>query len=223
MIKKKSNTHELIVKNIAKLVLIQDATDYAPSRLADLFLCNKREDLTALGIKRRPPSAAYKYFSKHAKNYRAAAQTQAHQTLVKVIKEKYMSKEYIGYDFEHFSLGYRSQELAVVNFVRQAFKEVFPITPDMSRSEVASRNQRLGQMSVSMRIGDLPNYRFFDDAVFFMQRNVEAALFMTDLYILNMLNDKELDQDIAKLNTFQRLEENLGHKATSERKKFSKI
>lgn len=76
----------------------------------------------------------------------------------------------------------------------------------MSPKEIALRNQKLGKISVKHWIGDITNYEYFSQAPGFMMTNVQQALQYIDLYIINILNEKQLDFELMKLSTNQRLE-----------------
>ncbi len=56
-----------------------------------------------------------------------------------------------------------------------------------------------------------------------MIKNVEQALQYIDLYILNILNEKQLDHELMKLSTNQRLEVKLAPKTVQTKSKPLKI
>ncbi|VWD46183.1 hypothetical protein BLA18110_07265 [Burkholderia lata] len=104
------------------------------------------------------------------------------------------------------SNNYYAQEEPLKNFVREGFIAINPINSEMSPKEIAIRNQKLGKISVNHWIGDITNYDYFNQAPGFMMKNVQQALQYIDLYILNILNEKQLDHEIMKLSTNQKLE-----------------
>lgn len=118
---------------------------------------------------------------------------------------------------------YQFQEGPLKYFVREAFIAINPITAGMSSKEVAVRNQRLGKISVKHWIGDIINYDYFSQAPGFMMKNVQQALQYIDLYILNLLNEKQLDSELTNLSVNQKLEEKLTPKANTVRAKPIKI
>ena len=109
------------------------------------------------------------------------------------------------------------------DFVREAFIAINPITADMSPQERAVRNQRLGKISVKHWIGDITNYDYFSQAPEFMMKNVQQALQYIDLYIMNLLNEKQLDSELSNLSANQRLEKKLVPKASAAKTKLLKI
>ena len=76
----------------------------------------------------------------------------------------------------------------------------------MSPKEKALRNQRLGKISVEHWIGDIVHYEYFNQAPDFMTKKVKAAIEGIERYATNLLNDKQLDIDLMKITTNQRLE-----------------
>ena len=113
---------------------------------------------------------------------------------------------------------YQFQEVPLKNFVREAFIAMNPITAGMSAKQIAVRNQRLGKISVKHWIGDITNYDYFSQAPGFMMKNVEQSLQYIDLYILNVLNEKQLDHELMKLSANQRLEVKLTPKEAPKTK-----
>ena len=85
------------------------------------------------------------------------------------------------------------------------------------------RNQRLGKISVKHWIGDITNYDYFSQAPKFMMTNVQQALQQIDLYIMNLLNEKQLDSELNNLSVNQRLEAKLVPKVNATRAKPLKI
>ena len=61
-------------------------------------------------------------------------------------------------------------------------------------------------------IGDITNYDYFSQAPGFMMQNDPQALQYIDLYITNILSEKQLDHELMKLSTNQRLEAKLATK-----------
>lgn len=206
MIKKNTNAYAQIKKNIVKLALIQQATEISPARLVSIFLNYVNGGAVNDLSSANPPTSTYKYFCKLLSEYKKNQVGNGHNTLLEFIGSNYLSKEYLGEKYEEVLLDFKAQEKAVKDFVREAFKSVFPITPDMTPAEVGARNQRLGKISVDMWVGDILNYRFFNDAPGFMMENLKRSLFRVDLYVINLLNDSQLEIDIMKLSTNQRLE-----------------
>ncbi|MBI1624924.1 hypothetical protein [Comamonas suwonensis] len=215
MIKKKNNTYRLIKANIAKLVIIQQTTDISPSRLVSLFLKNLTTDDLLLQKKTKnghwdwklDDNTAYKYFKKELAVYqKMSLNDPCSITMQEHFKSNYLTKEYFGDNYESLAENYYAQEQPLKDFVREGFIAVHPITPDMSPKEVAIRNQRLGKISVKHWIGDITNCDYFSQAPGFMMKNVQEALQYIDLYIINILNEKQLDFELMNLSISQRLE-----------------
>lgn len=137
-------------------------------------------------------------------------------------KFNYLTKDYFGENYYFLAGNYYAQEQLLKDFVREGFIAVHPITPAMSPKEVAVRNQKLGKISVKHWIGDITNYDYFSQAPGFMMQNVQQALQYIDLYIINILSEKQLDHELMKLSTNQRLEAKLVPKEAI-RTKISKI
>lgn len=156
---------------------------------------------------------AYKYFKKELTSYlKRNADQLSFQTMQEHFKTNYLTKEYFRESYESLAENYYAQEQQLKDFVREGFITIHPITPDMSTKEVAIRNQKLGKISVNHWIGDIMNYEYFSHAPGFMMKNVEQALQYIDLYIINILNETQLDHEIMKLSTSQRLENKLPRK-----------
>ncbi|MCA0175664.1 MAG: hypothetical protein LCH73_05155 [Proteobacteria bacterium] len=215
MIKKKNNTYRLIKKNIAKLSLIHQTTGVSPNRLVSLFLKNLSLDDVALHKKTKDgywnwalaDKTAYKYFKRELAIYlKKNIASSSFNTMQEHFKANYLTKEYFGENYASLSNNYFAQEEPLKNFVREGFIAIYPITPEMSQKEIAIRNQKLGKISVKHWIGDIINYDYFNQAPGFMMKNVQQALQCIDLYILNILNEKQLDHEIMKLSTNQKLE-----------------
>lgn len=227
MIKKKNNTYKLIKANISKLVIIQQTTEISPNRLISIFLKNLSTDDLLLQKKTKngywnwklADGTAYKYFKKELSAYlKMNLEDTSFRTMKEHFKSTYLTKSYFGENYASLADNYFSQEQTLKNFVREAFISVYPITPDMNSTEVAIRNQRLGKISVKHWIGDITNYDYFNDAPGFMMRNVQQALQYIDIYILNILNEKQLDYELMKLSTNQKLEAKLVPKETAKTK-----
>jgi hypothetical protein len=227
MIKKKNNTYKLIKANISKLVIIQQTTEISPQRLVSIFLKNLSTDDLLLQKKTKDgywnwklaDSTAYKYFKKELSSYlKKNLEDASFRTMNEHFKSNYLTKAYFGEDYASLANNYFAQEQTLKNFVREAFISVYPITPEMTPTEVAVRNQRLGKISVKHWIGDITNYDYFNDAPGFMMKNVQQALQYIDLYILNILSEKQLDHELMKLSTNQRLETRLVPKHTPKTK-----
>lgn len=232
MIKKKNNTYRLIKANIAKLVIIQQTTEISPSRLISIFLQNLAADDLLLQKKTKngywdwklADSTAYKYFKKEFTAYlKNNADDPSFITLKDYFKSDYLTKAYFGENYASLANNYFAQEQPLKDFVRDGFIATNPITPGMTPKEVAIRNQRLGKISVKHWIGDITNYDYFNQAPGFMMKNVEQSLQYVDLYILNILNEKQLDHDLMKLSTNHRLEGKLIQKAIHVKSKPLKI
>lgn len=227
MIKKKNNTYKLIKANISKLVIIQQTTEISPGRLISIFLKNLSADDLLLQKKTKDgywdwklaDSTAYKYFKKElSAHLKKNLEDASFRTMKEHFKANYLTKDYFGENYASLADNYFAQEQTLKNFVREAFISIHPITPDMTSTEVAIRNQRLGKISVKHWIGDITNYDYFNDAPGFMMKNVQQALQYIDLYILNILNEKQLDHELMKLSTNQRLEAKLAPNETPKTK-----
>jgi hypothetical protein len=231
MIKKKNNTYKFIKANIAKLAIIQHVTEISPSRLISIFLKNLSTDDLLLQKKSKDghwdwklaDSTSYKYFKKELAIYlKSNLDSPSFVTMKYSFKFNYLTKSYFGQNYESLAENYYAQEQPLKDFVREAFIAINPITPDMSPKALAIRNQKLGKISVKHWIGDITNYDYFSQAPGFMMKNVEQALQYIDLYIINILNEKQLDNELMKLSTNQRLEAKLAPKETAKIK-FNKI
>ena len=232
MIKKKNNAYKLIKANTPKIALIHHATGFSPNRLASLFLKNTSQDDLVIQKKSKDgfwdwklaDETAYKYLLKEISTYlRKNRETHAFQIMLEHFNTNYLTKTYFGEDYQSLVNTYRFQEGPLKNFVREAFIAMNPITPGMSPKEKAARNQRLGKISVKHWIGDITNYDYFSQAPGFMMTNVQQALQYIDLYVMNLLNEKQLDAELSNLSVNQRLETKLIPKAHSAKVKPLKI
>ncbi|WP_279211863.1 hypothetical protein [Delftia acidovorans] len=231
MIKKKSNAYKHITANIAKLVIIQQATGISPSLLVTLFLKNISNENLFLKKKTKDEywdwsvsdGSGYKYFKRASIAYlKKNEKDQVYQTLLEFFKNEYLTRDYFGMTYAEAVQNYKDQEAPLRQFVREAFIKIHPITPEMNPVEKAIRNQKLGKISVNHWIGDITNYDYFSDAPGFMMENVKKAIQYIEIYILNILNEKQLDHDLMKLSTNQKLQFNLPLKK-SPKQKVNKI
>ncbi len=227
MIKKKNNSYTLIKKNIAKLALIHKTTDISPNRLAALFLKSLSEEDLLLPKKTKDgywdwklaDNTAYKYFKKEMAVYLKRNQNDPRFIIMQEqFKSNYLTKEYFGENYQFLADNYYALEQPLKDFVKEAFIATYPITPAMSPKEIAVRNQKLGKISVKHWIGDITNYDYFSQAPGLMMHNVQQTLQYIDLYIINILNEKELDYELMKLSTSQRLEAKLVPKEQTKTK-----
>jgi hypothetical protein len=232
LIKKKNNSYKLIKKNIAKLAIIQKTTKISLNRLVSIFLRNSSLEDILLPKKTKDgywdwklaDDTAYKYFKKELTSYlKRNADQLSFQTMQEHFKFNYLTKEYFGENYESLAENYYAQEQPLKEFVREGFIAIHPITPDMSPKELAVRNQKLGKISVKHWIGDITNYDYFRQAPGFMVKNVNEALQYIDLYIINILNERQLDHELMKLSTSQRLEDKLPTKESPIKSKPLKI
>ncbi len=232
MIKKKNNAYRLIKANTPKLALIHHATGFSPNRLASLFLKNISQHDLLIQKKTKDgfwdwklaDDTAYKYLKKEITAYlKKNVDTQKFQIMLENFNKNYLTKEYFGEDYQSLVNTYQFQEVPLKNFVREAFIAMNPITADMSPKERAMRNQRLGKISVKQWIGDITNYDYFSQAPGFMMSNVQQALQYIDLYIMNLLHEKQLDNELNNLSVNQRLEQKLIPKAAATKVKKLKI
>lgn len=232
MIKKKSNAYKHIKSNISKLTIIQQATGISPELLATVFLRTITDDSLRLKKKTKEgywqwdlsDKSPYKYLQKESAKYLKRAEAdQSFQSMLEFFKTFYLSKDYFGCDYKEVELVYRAQELGLKNFVREAFIGKHPLTPEMTPAERAIRNQRLGKISVNHWIGDIVHYDYFNQAPGFMMDNVKTAISRVELYVMNLLHEKELDHDLMKLSTNQKLQAKLQPKQQSVKSKIHKI
>ena len=232
MIKKKNNAYKHIKANTPKLALIHHATDFSPNRLASLFLKNTSQDDLVIQMKSKDgfwdwklaDDTAYKYLKKEITAYlKKNFDNQKFQIMLENFNRNYLTKAYFGEDYQSLVNTYQFQEGPLKQFVREAFIAINPITADMSPKERAVRNQRLGKISVKHWIGDITNYDYFSQAPEFMMKNVQQALQYIDLYIMNLLNEKQLDSELSNLSANQRLEKKLVPKASAAKTKPPKI
>lgn len=232
MIKKKNNAYRLIKANTPKLALIHHATEFSPNRLASLFLKNTSQEELVIQKKSKDgfwdwklaDDTAYKYLKKEIAAYlKKNADTPTFQVMLEHFKANYLSKTYFGEDYQSLLNTYQFQEGPLKDFVREAFIATNPITAGTSPKALAIRNQRLGKISVKHWIGDIVNYDYFNQAPGFMMTNVQQALQHIDLYIMNLLNEKQLDQELSNLSVNQRLEASLVLKKNIAKTKPLKI
>lgn len=214
MIPKKNDTYQLIRKNILKLSIIQEATQYSPLRLLECFLKFFLQENSPLNHK-----SAYKYFNKVLNERKSILkESDSYRVTLQIVKQSYLSADYFGTSYEEFTNTYRQKEDWLKNFVKEAFKATHPITHDMTPSEVARRNQSLGKISVNSYVGDIVHYSYFKDAPGFMIADVERSLSAIDIFIARLLHDKSLDQLCGKLATNEELQRRLVPKVTSKAK-----
>lgn len=226
MIKKKNNSYMLIKKNIAKLAIIHQTTDISPNRLVSLFLKSlSEEDLLPKKTKdgfwdwKLADNTAYKYFKKELAGYMKKNQNdQGFLMMLEHFESNYLTKEYFGENYQFLADNYYALEQPLKDFVKETFIATYPITPAMSPKDVAVRNQRLGKISVNHWIGDITNYDYFSQAPGLMMHNVQQTLQYIDLYIINILNEKQLDHELMKFSTNQRLEVKLAPKQIQKTK-----
>ena len=232
MIKKKNNAYKHIKANTPKLALIHHATDFSPNRLASLFLKNTSQDDLVIQMKSKDgfwdwklaDDTAYKYLKKQMAAYlKKNADSPTFQLMLEHFKTNYLTKEYFGEDYQSLVNTYQFQEGPLKDFAREAFIAINPLTADMSPQERAMRNQRLGKISVKHWIGDITNYDYFSQAPGFMMSNVQQALQYIDLYIMNLLHEKQLDSELSNLSVNQRLEQKLIPKEPATKIKKLKI
>lgn len=215
MIKKKCSAYRQIKDHIDKLTIIQQATGFSPRRLVGIHLINNKDFREKRGIDQLASDSAYKYFEREKEIYlKENGLNQGYNTMLKFFEGNYLTKNYFGMDYFEVQGNYKNQEAVLKGFVRDAFIATFPITPEMSKSEVAVRNQKLGKISVSHWIGDIVNYDYFYHAPNFMIENVNRAIQIAEMFIFNLLNDASLDIELAKLSTNQRLQTKLQSKQT---------
>jgi hypothetical protein len=221
MIKKKNNAYKLIKDNKSKLALIHHATGFSPNRLASLFLKNTSQHDLVIQKKSKDgfwdwklaDDTSYKYLKKQiAAYFKENTDTPTFQIMLERLKTTYLTKEYFGEDYQSLVNTYRFQEGPLKDFARQAFIAMNPITAGMTPKERAVRNQRLGKISVKHWIGDIINYDYFSQAPGFMMKNVQQTLQHIDLYIMNLLNEDQLDHELSNLMVNQKLEIKLAPK-----------
>ena len=231
MIKKKNNSYALIRKNISKLAIIHQTTEISPNRLVALFLKSFSDEEILLSKKTKDEywdwkldeNTAYKYFKKELSVYLKRSQNEPNALIMQEhFKSNYLTKEYFGENYQYLAGNYYAREQLLKDFVREAFIAVYPITSGMSPKDVAIRNQKLGKISVKHWIGDITNYDYFSQAPGFMMQNVQQALQYIDLYIINILNERQLDHELMKISINQRLEVKLAPKKAI-RTKIQKI
>jgi hypothetical protein len=218
LIKKKNNSYALIKKNIAKLTIIHQTTEISPNRLVSIFLNYIALEDIMLPKKTKDgywdwklsDKTAYKYFKEELNVHTKINQSdQSFIFMQEHFKSNYLTKDYFGKTYESLANDYYEQEQSLKDFVKKAFIATYPITSDMSPKDIAVRNQKLGKISVKHWIGDITNYAYFSQAPDFMMKNVKQALQSIDRYIINLLSDQYLDQELMKLSTNQRLEAKL--------------
>lgn len=236
MIEKKSKSYELIKKNIAKLTIVQQATGISPNNLINIFLRTHQDsDLKMKGRTEglysedywnfeKVSKSSYKYFKKESRHYLDKARgISSYEVMLNHVKDTYLTRDYFGMEYEELELAYRSQELILKTFVREGFIAINPITPDMTTKERAIRNQKLGKISVNHWIGDIVNYTYYEQAPGFMMENVKTAISRVEFYVLNVLHENDLDHDLGKLASNQRLQEKMIPNEKRTKQKINKI
>lgn len=233
MIRKTSNAYKLIRQNIGKLTLIQQATGISPSRLVTLFLKNIPDH--DLFIKKKTkdeywtteplsPVSAYKYYKRASDSYLKKIEINPNYSdLMQFFKDTYLTKNYFGQDFHELRNTYYSEEASVKKFVRDAFIQVFPLTPDMTPKQRAIRNQKLGKISTQHWIGDITNYEYFQQAPGFMMKRAEEAIRMIEFYVAHLLNENDIGPLAMKILSNQNLAEKLTPKEYQVSTKVIKI
>lgn len=232
MIRKNTNAYRLIKNNIGVLTLIHQATGISPSRLVIIYLKNLPPQ--ELFIKKKTKDeywstdlisekSAYKYFRHASQSFLDEFEENPnYTTLREVFKNTYLKKCYFGQDFHELLNVYLWHEKAVKNFVKEAFVQAYPLTPNMSPREKAIRNQKLGKISVNHWIGDIVHYDYFSQAPNFMMVGMNNAIKMIELYVANILNESQLTHELMKLKINQRLEARLKPKS-AQKIKVTKI
>ncbi|PUE62879.1 hypothetical protein B9Z45_02100 [Limnohabitans sp. 2KL-17] len=224
MIKRESNAYKQIKGNIAKLTIIQQATEFSPQKLVHLHLVYCTDLLEIMDVGKLSTKSFYKYFIKESCKYLKENQaSKAYQTIFESVKEHYLTKKYFGSDYYEIIKEYKEAESTLRDFVLDGYKALFPITPEMTKAEVARRNQRMGKISVRNWIGDIGNYQFFHQAPNFMQVNVNNEIQMAEIFLHNLMDDKSLDLEIMKLSSNLYLEEKLAPKSIQIKTKLVKI
>jgi hypothetical protein len=232
MIKKKNNTYKMLKKNTAKLAVIHYVTEYSPNRLAAVFLRNLSEDelvieqMTEDGYWewKLADHTAYKYFQRQVSSYlKKYANDPSFQTMVEHLESVFLARKYFGPNYQDLAYSYFLRVQSIKDFARADFIAKNPITPEMSRKELAIRNQLLGKISVRHWIGDITNYEYFSQAPTFMRKDVQGSLQHIDLYIIHLFNDKQLDKELFKLSANQELQTKLAPKSSQAKSKLIKI
>lgn len=224
MIKKKCNAYKNIKKSIAKLTIIQQATGLSPLRLVNIFLKYKINSEEKMNADELASDSAYKYFKRETSVYlKKHKSDRSYQMMLDLIESEYLSKEYFGMDYFEVQQNFRNFEIPLKEFVRDGYIALFPITPEMSKTEVAIRNQKLGKISVHTWIGDITNYDYFQQAPCFMMEDVKKAIQMVELYVLNLLHETQLDIDLMKFSSNQKLQVALKPKLDLPKPKINKI
>ena len=205
MIKRKSEAYFLIKKHIVKLAAIQEATGYSPFRLVNIFLRN--HPISAVDAN---SDTAYKYFLKHLRRYKAQFKdSSSHDVLVNHIKKEYLEAKHLGENFSEAATKYLKVEDGIKSFLRDAYKCVYPITSEMSPSEIGARNQRLGKLSTKTWIGDIFNYQFINDAPRNMIVELQQYMKYLDSFILIFFMNGDLDDEANKIALNHKLESKL--------------
>lgn len=224
MIKKETNAYKQIKDNIAKLTIIQQATEFSPRKLVHIHLVYCTDLLEIMDVEKLSTKSFYKYFIKESCKYLKENQTsKAYKTILDSVKESYLTKKYFGADYYEIIKEYKEAESKLREFVLEGYKAIFPITPEMTKADVARRNQRMGKISVRNWIGDIGNYQFFRQAPNFMQVNVNNEIQMAEIFLHNLMDDKGLDLEIMKLSSNLYLEEKLAPKSIQIKSKLVKI
>ncbi len=224
MIRKKSNAYRQIKDNIAKLAIIQQATEFSPEILIQIHIAYCCDLWVIIDIEKINKKSFYKYFIKESGKYLKENQSsRAYKTIFESVRENYLTKKYFGTDYFEIIKDYKEQEAPLKEFVLDGYKALFPITPDMSKADIARRNQKLGKISVKHWVGDIVNYEYFHQAPNFMQTNVKNAIQIAEIFIHNLISDKELDFEIMKLSSNLYLEAKLAPKKIQIKSKLVKI
>jgi hypothetical protein len=224
MIKKETNAYKQIKDNIKKLTIIQQATEFSPQRLVHIHLAYCTDLMEIIDVEKLNTKSFYKYFAKESVKYlRDSQSSKAYQTILESIKANYLTKKYFGADYFQILNDYTKEVDKLKDFALNACRSAFPLTSDMSKSEAARRNQKLGKISVKHWIGDIGNYEYFHQAPNFLQVNVNNEIQMAEIFIHNLISDKNLDLEIMKLSSNLYLEEKLAPKSMQIKSKLVKI
>ncbi|ASL74285.1 hypothetical protein G7939_12660 [Ralstonia solanacearum] len=232
MIKKKNNTYMLLKENAPKLALIHYATEFSPNRLAAMFLRNLSvddfvvEQMTDDGYWewKLADNTTYKYFHRQVSSYlKKYANDPSFQTMVEHLESAFLTRKYFGPNYQDLAYSYFLRVQSLKDFARADFIAKNPITPEMSRKELAIRNQLLGKISVRHWIGDITNYEYFSQAPTSMRKDVQGSLQQIDRYIVNLLNDTQFDKELFKFSASQKLQARLAPKSSQAKSKPIKI
>lgn len=222
MIKKNSDTYQLIKDNIIKLAIIQEETNYSYTRILAIFLHENLKSLSDEKIIEISRKSGYKYFMKYLKSYKNKPLAN-HSLLIDKFREIFMKDDSYGSVFRSLVDFYRQKESELDKYVLNQLREDFPASSCSTPSEFAARNQMLGKISVHKRVGDVIYYSYFEKAPAFMINKIHSTLNIMDVKIRLFLTNSDFDTIISKASFNESLSQKLSSNVKTIKPKVIKI